>query len=134
MSAVTKHDATGQTVPADQSSIDPVQVYRVVAELALMLHPQATGCKIVIVCPNVTDPTTLNVPLTVHDGDDLESRIEAFFRDKIRPGEWVKGRSVAIELDVDPDGGHFRSTMARMARPGGRLQSHKTQGYRLTTG
>jgi hypothetical protein len=50
---------------------------------------------------------------------------------KLRAGEWMKGRTLAASVDLDVDGGHFKGLMARLARPGGRVESSRGHGFRL---
>jgi len=133
MSAVRAQEHKGAVDPGVGSDAPPTlaDVRRVVAGYVCHHMPAASGCKIHVEYPGgLAD--LLAVPLVVDGGDDLESRVLAFLS-KLPAGMWMKGRSIAAEMDVELDGGHFRGTMATLVRSG-QLESHRTQGYRLARG
>ena len=116
--------------PTAQSAPDPASVYRQVAELALYLHPTATACRIVFDTP--AGCSTVAVPLTTDEPDDLDDRITDTLATKQRAGEWMKGKVLAAYLDLGADGGHFRGAVARLVRAKVIESSHA--GYRLAKG
>ncbi len=119
-----------------EPTADPVPttdgICRAVAEYALRMRPNATACSIVIESEDGDGRTirdVIAVPLTGRGADDLQSAIVAALQ-KLRPGEWIRGKSLASEVDSDHTSGHFYRTIAQL-RESGRLESNKNLGYRL---
>jgi hypothetical protein len=120
---------TGQTIAAgDPSPPDPATVYRMVGELVRRLAPTARNLRIVYDVPGAGGVSTGRIPITaISDASDLDGLVVGVLA---AHSGWMKGRAVAAQLDLDPDGGHFRSTMARLAATG-LIESNKALGYRL---
>lgn len=108
----------------------PDDVFAVVARWVRTFRPNAVRASIEIVVPDGDDGTvkdTIAVPLPTTP-DDLDARIMATLN-KLRPGEWMRGKTLAAELDTSPDAGHFRRALAALV--GTKLESNTNLGYRI---
>lgn len=104
---------------------------RAAAALALKQRPNATGCKIVVEFPDGIGGTmkdVYGVPL-VPSADDLRTAILAALG-KLRPGEWMRGKTLGAEVDADHDSGHFKRVVAQL-RQEELIESNRNLGYRL---
>lgn len=100
-------------------------IRRDVAAFVNEAKPGARRCWIIVEYTD-DDRDRIAVPLTVPD--DLEGQaLEAL--GKLKPGEWMKGRTLAAELGIDdPQNGNFRRLMAKLSTAG-RVESSRS-GYR----
>lgn len=73
----------------------------------------------------------ISLSLTPYESEDLRTRILMAFT-TVRLGEWIQAKYIAPLVGIDdPNNGHFKATLAEMAKPGGPLLSNKNLGYRL---
>ncbi len=120
----------GESTPATVPTLE--QIYRDVASLALYLHDNAVGCRIVIDVPDGSGGLSkdrITVPLAFVDGDDMAKNI-LIVLGRLKAGEWMKGQSIANELDVDRESGNFRRMLSKLVREK-KIESDNPKGYRL---
>jgi hypothetical protein len=133
--AAARADAT--TPPGKPAQPPAVAVLRAVADLIRDHYPQAVNVRIVYDVPDGAGPPVrgvIPVPVCQPAGDDLEADILAVLG-RLAPGQWLKRRSLACEIDeyLDPTSGHFNRVLAKL-RDAGRIESDSRQGYRLSGG
>lgn len=118
--------------PQSPTVPDLDDVCRDVAALAMRMRKNAVGCHIVIEIPNGTGGVTTDriaVPLFAAEPEDLASSILAVLG-RLRTGEWMKGQSIANELNEDRQSGHFKRALDRLIRDE-KIESDNPKGYRL---
>lgn len=107
-------------------------VCRDVAALAMRMRKNAVGCHIVIEIPNGTGGITTDriaVPLFGVEAEDMATAILAVLG-RLRTGEWMKGQSIANELNEDRNAGNFRRALSRLIAEE-KIESDNPKGYRL---
>jgi len=113
-------------------SPDLDDVCRDVAALAMRMRKNAIGCHIVIEIPNGTGGVTTDriaVPLYGVESEDMTTAILAVLG-RLRTGEWMKGQSIANELNEDRNAGNFRRALTRLVSEE-KIESDNPKGYRL---
>lgn len=101
---------------------------RLSVEVAMFLQPEAAGCRFVIDVPNAPD-TVYGIPM-VGNVAGAERKVIAFV-EKFPPDEWVKGRTIAAEIEMEYGGGQFGKLMSELVKVKKLLESDRSQGYRL---
>lgn len=123
-------DAASATPSPSVPDLD--DVCRDVAALAMRMRKNAIGCHIVIEIPNGTGGVTTDriaVPLYGVESEDMTTAILAVLG-RLRTGEWMKGQSIANELNEDRQSGHFKRAIDRLIRDE-KIESDNPKGYRL---
>lgn len=108
------------------------RIYRDVAAMVLFSRRNATGCRIVVDVPDGRGGTSedwITVPMPVSSDAATEDRIVAFLGG-FSAETWVKGRTIAAELDMEYGGGQFGKVMAELTKVKKILESGPA-GYRL---
>lgn len=116
------HDAGQSPAP------DADRVYRLVGDLVRFFCPAARDVCITYRVPGQAEPGRIPVP-TAATAEDVRDEVVNLLA-RLRPGEYMKGRAVAAELDMEYEGGHFRAMMAKLAKDEV-IESHTQKGYRL---
>lgn len=101
-------------------------VNEAIVRRALIAYSGARSIRIVATGPD--GEAVLPVPMAPAS-DDVESMAVAVLK-KLRPGEWMKGKTLAVELDVDRANGHFNRVLAALVKRG-EVESSQLHGYRL---
>lgn len=114
-----------------QSPPDPAEVYRLTTALMRWMHPGVRNLRIVGEVPAAGGVQTVRLPVPDEAVPaDLAAGILKVLA-KLRPGEWMKGRNVAWEIDEDLDhkGGSFKRAVAELIEDD-KIESGRL-GYRL---
>ena len=134
MSAVTKSAEVTQTAhPVGQSHPTLADMNRVVAAVMQAMYPTIRNVRVVgdIAGPDgAVTLCRLPVPIDGPTSDLKDSILRTL--SKMKPGEWMKGRNVAWDIDenLDHKSGSFTRAM-RELKDEGKIESHKANGYRL---
>lgn len=104
------------------------RMVRGVVDYLRKFRPDAVRCKLLIYSPGTDgfDRSTLAVPMACSEAS-FAGRVIAFLS-KFPAEDWVKGRTIAAELDMEHDGGQFKKLMAQL--PKDEVLS-SPQGYKL---
>lgn len=108
------------------------RIYRDVAAMVLFSRRNAVGCRIVVDVPDGRGgigSDCITVPMPVSSDAATEDRIVAFLGG-FSTETWVKGRTIAAELDMEYSGGQFSKVMAELVKVKRILES-SSAGYRL---
>ena len=124
---------TGQSVPLTDQTLppDPATAYRAVTALMRWMHPGVRYIRIVGEVPAAGGVQTVRLPVPDEVAPaDLAAAVLKVLA-KLKPGEWMKGRNVAWEIDEDLDhkGGSFKRAVAELI-DGEKIESGRL-GYRL---
>lgn len=100
-----------------------------IADYQRVAKPDAVKCRVTFFSPGSGgfDRSGVVVPLLVANVTKADKVIA--FLSKFSAGEWVKGRVIAAELDMESDGGQFRKIMGDLVRS--ETVESGTLGYRL---
>ena len=128
-------DAAGPSQSPDAGPSRPTreQLFRDNAALALEIHPNAVGCKLLILVPDgdQVSETRINISLAAAVVlTPTESKVMAFIR-KLRRGEWVAGKTLAAEVELEYGGGQFTGLMSGLTKGKKLLESNNVLGYRV---
>ena len=118
--------------PVAGQSPDVANVHRAVVEWVRSIYPTARNLRLVCDVPGEDGMVSARLPIISPTCPaDLKAAIVAVLS-KLRPGEWMKGRNVAWEIDEDLDnkGGSFKRAAADLVEDGV-IESSKANGYRL---
>jgi hypothetical protein len=132
MVAQTDRIGGGAERGAVAAGLDLDSICRDVASMVMKMRSNAIGCHIVIEIPDGTGGVTsdrIAVPLFARSGDELGQRILTVLG-RLRTGEWMKGQSIANELDEDRNAGNFRRALQKLVHDG-MIESDNPKGYRL---
>lgn len=101
-----------------------------VASYRRVAQPDAAWCRLLFGQPgtDINTASSIAVPLFVATDNPNAARVVAFLS-KFASGEWTKGRVIAAELDMEPDGGQFRKIMGDLVRA--ETLESGSLGYRL---
>lgn len=114
---------------------DPHAVYRQVTALLRWMHPGVRNIRIVGDVPDADGGgQTVRVPVPAdRPPDDLKGAI-LFHLGKLKPGEYLPGKVLAMLIDEDLDhksGAFTRSIRDLRDCDPPKIESHQTHGYRL---
>lgn len=93
------------------------------------VYPNAQTVSIVAKGPD--GEAVIPIPMA-RDTEDLAAIVVEVLG-KLKPGEWMRAKSIAAETDRDPQSGHFLRTLSRLAKDG-IVESNRNFGYRLPQG
>ena len=113
-------------------SSDTAELHRAIVGWVRSIYPNARNMRLVCDVPGEDGMVTARLPITSAGSPaDLKSAIVAVLS-KLRPGEWMKGRNVAWEIDEDLDnkGGSFKRAVSDLL-DADLIESSKASGYRL---
>lgn len=121
---------------ADRSQSPVVSVSRfatlcaAVADYLRETRPDATECEFIVRSPHGDRQlkTTFEIPLTAFE-PSIEEKIMGVLS-RLRPGAWMKGAAIAVEIGSEYGGGSFGGIMSKLSRDDGPLESGRN-GYRL---
>lgn len=116
-------------VPSDAGASEYADMVAAIARYQRIAKPDAVRCRVLFYSPAVDgfDRSGVAVPLLAV-GSTNAGRVVAFLS-KLSAGEWAKGRVIAAELDMEPDGGQFRKIMGDLVRS--ETLESGSLGYRL---
>lgn len=112
---IEQADAAGGSQSPDGAEwselVAAVVKYRRVAQ------PDAAWCRLLFgsLGTDLSDAASIPVPLYAVSDNPHVGRVMSFLS-KLAPGEWAKGRVIAAELEMEPDGGQFRKIMGDLVR------------------
>ena len=111
---------------------DVADLHRAVVAWVRTIYPNARNLRLICDVPGEDGLVSARLPIAsqTHPAD-LKGSIVAVLS-KLRPGEWMKGRNVAWEIDEDLDNksGSFKRAVAELVGSN-MIESDKTYGYRL---
>lgn len=100
--------------------------YQVVVAHALSVYPHANSVRVVIDGPD--GKAVLPVPMAPAF-DDLKANVIATLK-MLKPGEWMLKKTIAANVDRDPNNGALGRLLAQMAKDS-EIESNRNLGYRL---
>ena len=113
-------------------SPDAHDLHRAIVGWVRSIYPNARNMRLVCDVPGEDGMVSARLPITSPGSPtDLKAAIVAVLA-KLRPGEWMKGRNVAWEIDEDLDnkGGSFKRAVSDLL-DADMIESSKASGYRL---
>lgn len=132
MSKATAESATKAGDEADRGAVAGAEFERMVAAIQnyqRLIRPDAIKCRVLFYSPGADDLERSSVPVPLYSNESTTAGKVIAFLSKLSPGEWAKGRVIAAEVEMEPDGGRFRKIMADLAKS--ETLESGALGYRL---
>ncbi len=114
------------SVAKPKNELDLQSAYQVIAAHVLGIYPHANAIRMVVSGPD--GKAVFPVPMAPAF-DDLEASIISTLN-MIKIGEWMQKKTLAANVDKDPNNGAFSRLLADMAKRGV-IESNRNLGYRL---
>ncbi len=107
---------------------DLTACYDAIVKRVLSVYPQAQSIRIVATGPD--GKAGFPVPMGPAC-DDVESLVLAALG-RLRPGDWMRGKVLAAELDTDRTNGNFNRVVSDLVKRGV-IESNRLHGYRMAS-
>lgn len=117
---------------ADRAVVAGAEFERMVAAIQgyqQLIRPDAIKCRLVFYSPGGEEMDRSSVPVPLFSGETTTAGKVIAFLSKLSPGEWAKGRVIAAEVEMEPDGGRFRKIMGELVKS--ETLESGALGYRL---
>lgn len=132
MSKATAEPASRLGDDAERGSVAGAEFERMVAAIQnyqRLIRPDAIKCRVVFYSPGGDELDRSSVPVPLFCGETTTAGKVIAFLSKLTPGEWAKGRVIAAEVEMEPEGGRFRKIMADLVKS--ETLDSGALGYRL---
>lgn len=120
---------------AERQTADRQHVRRLIADMVRADEPTARNIRIVYEVPAGDGSVmTGRIPIPIDPAADDHKTAILTVLAKLKPGEWLGGKALAMQIDeeLDHKGGAFtRAIAALKTTDPPKIESHKVHGYRL---